>query len=320
MGSKGDQRRDGSPTGNQIKVYGGAAETVACPYGEPFPDLPTSYLLAAPTASGKTMIILNLLLRYYKDMFARIWVFSPSIKLDPQYAPLRKYLDKMADQQKEPLYFEDLRQDVLGKLLDDQRHITEECRKRKIKAPQVCVVLDDLADRGDLLQKRSGAHSGGSWMVTLATRGRHFGVTWIISSQCLNLVGPVIRKNVRCMCVWRLRNYKEIETLCEELSGAYDAKTIMALYQHATAEPFSFLFVRLDAKTRRDMFWLRFESRLSPLQESDSDGDDGPRTVGAGAGGVQQVRQDGPTPGKGAGRPQQGPGPRRQAGVGAGKR
>ena len=84
---------------NRIHVYGGAAETVPCPYGEPFGDLPTSYILAAPTASGKTMIILNLLLRYYKDMFARIWMFSPSIKLDPQYAPLRKYLEKMTDQQ-----------------------------------------------------------------------------------------------------------------------------------------------------------------------------------------------------------------------------
>ena len=80
------------PRGNAIHVYGGAAETIPCPFGEPFPDLPTSFILAAPTASGKTMIILNLLLRYYKDMFARIWFFSPSIKLDPQYAPLRKYL------------------------------------------------------------------------------------------------------------------------------------------------------------------------------------------------------------------------------------
>ena len=93
---------------NSIHVYGGAAETIPCPYGEPFPDLPTSFLLAAPTASGKTMIILNLLLRYYKDMFARIWFFSPSIKLDPQYAPLRKYLERMCDQQKEPLINEDL--------------------------------------------------------------------------------------------------------------------------------------------------------------------------------------------------------------------
>ena len=102
------------PKGNGIHVYGGAAETTPSPFGEPFPDLPTSFLLAAPTASGKTMIILNLLLRYYKDMFARIWFFSPSIKLDPQYAPLRKYIEKMSDQTKEPLYFEDLHQDVLG--------------------------------------------------------------------------------------------------------------------------------------------------------------------------------------------------------------
>ena len=70
-------------------------------------------------------------------------------------------------------------------------------------------------------------------MVTLATRGRHFGVTWIISNQVLNLVGTVIRKNVRCMCVWRLRNHKEVETLCEELSGIYDKQTVMDLYNYA---------------------------------------------------------------------------------------
>jgi len=261
--------------GNKIHVFGNAAETIPCPYGEPLPDLPTSFLLAAPTASGKTMIILNILLRYYKDMFARIWIFSPSIKLDPQYAPLRKYLEKLIDQNKEPTYFEDLHQDVLGKLLDEQRRITEECRKRKLKVPQCCVVLDDLADRGDILTKRSGGSSkNGSWMVSLATRGRHFGVTWIISSQVLNLVGTVIRKNCRCMCVWRLRNHKEVQTLCEELSGVYDAQTVLQLYEYATSDAFSFLFIRLDAKTRRDMFWLRFEARLA-IQESDDGLDDG---------------------------------------------
>jgi hypothetical protein len=130
--------------------------------------------------------------------------------------------------------------------------------------PQVCVVLDDLADRGDILQKRQGAASGGSWLVTLATRGRHMGVTWIVSSQVLNLVGTVIRKNCRRMCIWRLRNHKEVETLCEELSGIYDKNTLMDMYREATAEPYSFMFVRLDAKTRETMFFLRFEAALVP--------------------------------------------------------
>ena len=185
----------GKPKGNEIHVYGGAAETIPCPYGEPFPDLPTSFILAAPTASRKTMIILNLLLKFYHNQFARIWFFSPSIKLDPQYAPLRKYLEKMSDQDKEPLMYEDLEQGVLSKILEDQKQICEECRKRKQPIPQVCVILDDLADRGDILQKRQGAAAGGSWLVTLATRGRHMAVTWIVSSQVLNLVGTVIRKN-----------------------------------------------------------------------------------------------------------------------------
>jgi hypothetical protein len=66
------------------------------------------------------------------------------------------------------------------------------------------------------------------------------------------------------MCVWRLRNHKEVETLCDELSGVYDKNTLMELYREATAEPFSFMFVRLDAKTRDTMFYLRFESRLIP--------------------------------------------------------
>ena len=255
--------RSQRPKGNEIHIYDGAAETVPCPFGEPFPDLPTSFILAAPTASGKTMIILNLLLRYYKDLFARIWFFSPSIKLDPQYAPLRKYLEKMSDQDKEPLMFEDLDQQALGRILNDQRQICEELRKRKQPIPQVCVVLDDLADRGDILTKRQGGNSG-SWLISLATRGRHFGVTWVVSSQVLNLVGTVIRKNVRCMCVWRLRNHKEVLTLCEELSGVYDTGTLMDLYRTATEDPYSFMFIRLDAKTRRDMFWLRFEARLVP--------------------------------------------------------
>ena len=37
----------------------------------------------------------------------------------------------------------------------------------------------------------------------------------------------------------------------------------MELYKYATSEPYSFLFVRLDAKTRDDMFWLRFEKKLA---------------------------------------------------------
>ena len=114
---------DGS---TKITVFPNAAPTVPCPYGEPFPDLPSNWLLAAPSGQGKSQILLNLALKFYKDMFSRIWIFCPSILLDPQYKPLRDYLEKMTDQKKEPLMFEELDQGVLGKILEDQRRIVEE--------------------------------------------------------------------------------------------------------------------------------------------------------------------------------------------------
>jgi hypothetical protein len=169
----------------------------------------------------------------------------------------------------------------LGKILDEQREIVEACRKRAVKPPQVLLILDDLGDQGDVLASRRGGKSGGSWLTTLACRSRHLCLTWICSVQKLNQAGLTIRANTRCMCVWRLRNHKEIEILAEEMSGFYPKDVIMDLYTHATSEPYSFLFVRLDAKTRRDAFWLRFESRLVP--ETSEDDKDGPGPVDASA-------------------------------------
>ena len=275
-----------------ITVYPGAAETYPCKYGEPLPDLPTNFLLAAPTASGKTQAILSLCLKFYLNALARIWIFCPSIKLDPTYKPLRDYLEKMCDQSKEPLMFEEMDHALLGRILDEQREIVEACRKRKVKAPQVLLILDDLGDQGDVLASRRGGKSGGSWLTTLACRSRHLCLTWICSVQKLNQAGLTIRANTRCMCVWRLRNHKEIEILAEEMSGFYPKDVIMDLYTHATSEPFSFLFVRLDAKTRRDAFWLRFESRLVP--ETSEDDKDGSGPVGRSA--RQPVAQQRPEP------------------------
>ncbi len=104
--------------------------------------------------------------------FARIRIFCPSIKLDPQYKPLRDYLEKMTDQKKEPLMFEEMDHAHLGKILDEQREIVDACRKRKVKPPQVLLILDDLGDQGDVLASRRGGKSGGSWLTTLACRSR----------------------------------------------------------------------------------------------------------------------------------------------------
>jgi hypothetical protein len=104
----------------------------------------------------------------------------------------------------------------------------------------------------------------------------------MVTAQKFNQIGRVVRSNARNLLVWRQRNAKEVESLCEELSGWYDKDTVMQMYEHATTEPYSWLTVRLDAKKREDAFWLRFESRLVP--ETSEDDKDGPRSLDRSAG------------------------------------
>ena len=65
---------------------------------------------------------------------------------------------------------------------------------------------------------------------------------------------------------------QKIEVLGEEMSGFDPKDQIEKLYTYATTDAYSFLCIRLDAKTRRDAFWLRFEARLVP-ETSDEDKD-----------------------------------------------
>jgi hypothetical protein len=59
-----------------------------------------------------------------------------------------------------------------------------------------------------------------------------------------------------------LRNFRDLETLVEELSALYDKKTLHELYNIATHEPHSFLYINLMAKDKKDMFYVRFEHKL----------------------------------------------------------
>jgi len=119
-------------------------------------------------------------------------------------------------------------------------------------------------------------------------RGRHSKISWIVSSQCLNLICLPVRKNVRNLIIYRARSQREIESLVEELAAVYDKETLLKIYNTAVNdEPFSFLTVKLDAADRRDMFWLRWEARIIPEDLDKEQSEDDER---------QPVRNSGPAP------------------------
>ena len=256
---------------HKVHVYGNGS-TVDSPHGLPFPSLPSSWIFSGPTCSGKSQAWLSLILRVYKGMFSRIYVFSPSIMVDDSYTELRKYLDKMSP--KEKLYFDDLNMAALGKIIADQTAIVEMCKKNKMQRPQILIVIDDMADQSDVLNRRTGARNGGSHILSRSVRGRHSCTSWIVSTQALNLVALPIRKNVRNIIQYRARSQKEVDSLVEELAAVYNKQIVAEIYETAVNDqPYSFLTVKLDAADKKDMFWLRWEARIIPENPSTEESD-----------------------------------------------
>jgi hypothetical protein len=69
--------------------------------------------------------------------------------------------------------------------------------------------------------------------------------------------------------IYRLRNYKEIESLVEELSALYPKKTILEIYNLATSLPHSFLYIKLNEHDKRNMFYQNLDKKI--IVDSDSD-------------------------------------------------
>ena len=58
---------------------------------EHVPKVPLRMILLAPSGSGKTVLLSNLILNIYRGCFERIFVFSPSIDIDKTWEPVKKH-------------------------------------------------------------------------------------------------------------------------------------------------------------------------------------------------------------------------------------
>ena len=120
---------------------------------------------------------------------------------------------------------------------------------------QILVIVDDFADDPSFTRQSKILHG-------LYTRGRHNMISTITATQKFSSIHPIIRVNATELYVYRLRNYKDLETFIDEVSAVADKKTLMQLYTMATSEPYSFLYVKLTAKSKKDMFYIRFDKKL----------------------------------------------------------
>ena len=174
------------------------------------------------------------------------------------------------DLEKEKSFFDDYIPEELEKAIKQQHQVIDYQKKNEHnKLLSILIIVDDFAD--------SKSFSRNSPLLNqLYVRGRHNSINIITATQKFNVLSPIIRVNSRQLFFFRLRNYKEMETMVEELSGvlikkltAADAKSLaeakkvlLEVYNIATEEPYSFLFINLMKADVNEMFYKRFDAKL----------------------------------------------------------
>ena len=187
--------------------------------------LPTRALILAPSGGGKTILIQNIILDIYRNCFSRIYIFSPSVNVDAAWTPVKNYLTKSLkqDEKKEKYLFDSYDEPALRHIIETQHKLIEHVKGNKMNQLfQIIIVIDDFADDRALVRNSQLLHS-------LYIRGRHLAISTITSTQVYNAISPIIRKNATSLYVFKLRNYKDLEVLLEELSALYDKQTILEI-------------------------------------------------------------------------------------------
>ena len=221
---------------------------------EPYPQTPgCNGVFLAPSGMGKTTTLISMLLGPYRRCFDQIHVFSPSVDIDSAWGPVKEFAEHLQGSS----FHSEWDEPALRKILEEQKERIKQLKDAKTKKPlpQILTIIDDHADNPIM-------HSATGILTTLFIRGRHFGSSCWLSSQKLTAISTVARVNFRFLCVWRLRNQKEIIALMEELSAIYPVKVLHEMYETAVAEPHSFWYINLVQKRKEDMFYLRFEQKM----------------------------------------------------------
>lgn len=228
-------------------------------------QLPLRSIILGPSGSGKGVLLQNMILDIYKDCFERIYIFSPSIEVDHTWLAVKKYIsDNITKSDDEPeFYYDTYDPQSLEKIIDTQKKIIEYQKKQKDTKNlfQILIIVDDFADSSEFSRRSTLLHS-------LFTRGRHSGISTIVSTQKFASIHPIIRVNATELFVFRLRNYQDLSMFIDEVSGLVDKKTLNKIYLTATAEPYSFLYVKLNAKTLDDTFFIKYNKKII-LDETD---------------------------------------------------
>ena len=197
----------------------------------PLPQPAFTLLMVAPTCSGKSVLLCNMLknvLYGYDNVFETIYYISPTVMLDDTLKAIAKDDEIVKIHEPEELEMMDL---ILSDIVKEQKKKDEDERK------PLLVVLDDCIEY----------FSNHSVLNNLPSLSRHYQISFIVLSQAYSALGSSFRKNTTHLIVFKLYNKKDLKAIEDEIGSNYE--DFIEHYKEATKEKYNFLYLNNTDKS-----------------------------------------------------------------------
>lgn len=262
-----------------------------------FPKHAFSMLIVAPKGSGKTNLLVHLILHQYKEYFHDLVVCSPTLSNDPKWTLVKKQKHLLAenkklqaiiegrsrnkkrwkivfadpyDKEKEVAKFDGKvdptrmfgDQNLLWPILQQQQNMIEFLEEEGYEDQ-----AKFLADRMLIvIDDCAGTfkNTNNNPMVNYVIKHRHYSSSPIIVTQAFKAIPKTIRTNCNAQIYFDIGNQQELKSIYEEAGDGLPQDIWMAMYKHAVkTEPYSFLyFNNMFPPGKR--YYKRFEQLLTP--------------------------------------------------------
>ena len=214
-------------------------------------DFYTITAFVAPTNSGKTNLIVNLLNRrpFYRKKFDEILLISSTVAIDPMWSKA-KGID---------VAYESYNDKIIVDLIEKQKALLE----KDEEVPNVLLILDDVIDQ---IPKLTSA------LNSLSMRLRHYKVTCWITTQKFNRLPVVLRNQVQYWILFKtaIKNEAERESIAKEIGAMVSEKTFMKLWEAVGTHNYNFLVVHVRSPVNK-MFRREFQAYLRPVDFPESE-------------------------------------------------
>jgi len=184
------------------------------------PQIPNVSCFISPPSSGKGILMINFLYRFYKDIFDTIYWFSPTLPLDNSLkssVAIDETIIKISDH-------DDLKNiDKFIKMITDEQKEKYESGE---KLENILVVLDDCIN---FVNNKS--------LFELCTMYRHYKITVWISIQKMKMLNNTIRSCASDIFTFQISN-KQLKSFLEEYD---DIDNLEHYYKLCTAKRFHWM-------------------------------------------------------------------------------